>query len=423
MNMKQKILILGGGGREHAIGWRIKEDHPDADLFFAPGNGGTAALGTNLPIPVTDIPKLVDFAEEESIDLTLAIPDDPLSLGIVDAFEEKGLRIFGPRKAAAELEWSKAYAKSFMSRNRLPTAAFKTFISHDEALSYARNGSLPIVIKASGLALGKGVYVCRQIDEAEIALKEIMLDKRFGQSGNEVVIEEFLEGPEASIHAFCDGKTAILFPPSRDHKTIGEGGTGPNTGGMGTISPLDDISIESLRAIEGEIVQPAIVAMKEEGRPFKGILFPGLMMTDEGPKLLEFNARFGDPETQTYMRLFEGDLLSVFESCIDGTLSADQVRWAEGYACTIVLASEGYPGAYEKGKEISGIEEAESDSRIKVFHAGTALEEGRLVTNGGRVLGVTATDRTMEEALDAAYAAADKIQFDGKYMRRDIGRA
>ncbi|OGI85777.1 phosphoribosylamine--glycine ligase [Candidatus Nomurabacteria bacterium RIFCSPLOWO2_01_FULL_39_17] len=418
---KQKILIIGGGGREHAIGWKVAQSKQKVELFFAPGNAGTAMLGTNINIGATDISKLIEFAKKK-INLTLALPDDPLALGIVDSFQEQNLRIWGPTKAASELEWSKAYAKDFMGRHNIPTAKYKTFNNFEEAKIYVEKHSLPVVVKASGLALGKGVTVAQTHEKAMVTLKKIFIDKIFGAAGNEVVIEEFLSGTEISIHALSDGKNWKIFPPSQDHKRIYNGDMGPNTGGMGTIAPLPFVDSTLIKKIEKEIIAPTIQDMAKEGRPFVGCLYPGIMLTIEGSKVFEFNSRFGDPETQTYMRLLETDILDMFDACIDGTLDKIKIEWKNLSACTIVLASEGYPGNYEKGKVISGIEDAEKNTDVVIFHAGTKTENGKLITNGGRVLGVSAIGKNLEEALATAYNAVSKIKFDGMQYRKDIGK-
>lgn len=427
---KQKILIIGSGGREHAIGWKIKQSLRAGDLYFAPGNAGTLKLGMNVSISATDIPKLIEFVKKEKIDLTLALPDDPLALGIVDEFQKQGLRIWGPTKAAAQLEWSKAFSKNFMEKHGLPTARFKTFTNCDEAKDYLTRQPLPVVIKASGLALGKGVLICQTHEEANEALEDILVKKVFGDAGNEVVIEEFLTGPEISIHAFSDGKNYKMFPTSQDHKKVGEGDTGLNTGGMGTIAPVPFVTHELLKIIEDTIVGPTIQAMSDEGTPFVGLLYPGLILTESGPKLLEYNARFGDPETQSYMRLLDTDLLDIFDACIDSTLANLEIKWkttppedGQVSAATIVLASGGYPENYEKGKAISGIDKAEMQPDIVVFHAGTAMKDRELVTSGGRVLGVSATAPTLEEALKKAYKAVAEISFEGMQYRKDIGKS
>jgi phosphoribosylamine--glycine ligase len=431
---KQKILIIGSGGREHAVGWKIAQSSRAGQIFFAPGNAGTAQIGINLDIKATDIKSLIEFAKKparhasqgdaggEKIDLTLALPDDPLALGIVDEFQKAGLRIWGPTKKAAKLEWSKAFSKDFMRRHNLPTARFEIFNNFEKAKEYVAKQSLPIVIKASGLALGKGVIICRTLEEANEALENMLVKKSFGDSGNEVVIEEFLTGPEISIHTFTDGENYKVFPPSQDHKKIGENDTGLNTGGMGTIAPLPFVTNELLQNIEKNIVAPTIEKMSADGNSFSGLLYPGLILTKNGPQILEYNARLGDPETQTYMRLLDTDILDIFDACIDGNLNEIEIRWKNLSACTIVLASGGYPGNYEKGKVISGIDEAETQPDIVVFHAGTKIENNKLVTNGGRVLGVSATGNTLKEALAKAYKIIEKISFEGMQYRRDIGK-
>ena len=424
MQKKQKILIIGSGGREHAIGWKVSQSARAGQIFFAPGNAGTAELGTNVEIQATYIVKLIEFAKKEKIDLTLALPDDPLALGIVDAFQAQNLRIWGPTKAASELEWSKAYAKDFMKRNKISTAKYEIFTDFEKAKKYLEKHSVPVVVKASGLALGKGVTVAQTKEEAIEALEQILVNKIFGSAGNEVVIEEYLSGIEISIHAISDGKNYKIFPSSQDHKRIFDGNIGPNTGGMGVIAPLPFVDKKLTTRIEKEIIAPTISAMAKEGRPFVGILYPGIMLTKEGPKVFEFNARFGDPETQTYMRLLDTDILDIVDASIDGTISELEIKWKTNtYACNIALASAGYPGKYEKGKVISGIEKAESEEDIVVFHAGTKMENNKLVINGGRVLGVSATGNTLKEVLEKAYKAIEKISFEGMQYRKDIGKS
>jgi phosphoribosylamine--glycine ligase len=440
---KQKILIIGGGGREHAIGWKVAQSPRAGQLYFAPGNAGTASIGINVAISATDINALLDFAKKEAIDVTLAIPDDPLAMGIVDLFRSAGLRIFGPTKAAAQLESSKAFSKHFMQAHNLPTAKFATFTDYDEAKKYLNKQSVPIVVKASGLALGKGVIIAQTLDEANTALSDMMVKKVFGSAGEEVVIEEFMTGPEVSTHAFSDGVTYKAFPTAQDHKKVGEGDTGLNTGGMGTIAPVPFVDEALFAMIKNTIMLPTLVGMEHDGNIYEGVLYPGLMLVtpkeSEGgltqeatsfakatkveAKILEYNARFGDPETQSYMRLLDTDLLDIIDAVIDHKLVELEINWKEGYACTIVLASGGYPENYEKGKVITGIDEAELDTDIVVFHAGTKLNsENELVTNGGRVLGVSATGATLEEALAKAYKACTKINFEGMYYRHDIGK-
>ncbi len=419
MSNKLKILIIGGGGREHAIGWKVSQSERCGELFFAPGNAGTMSLGNNLDIRATDIDALLDFAKKEKIDLTLALPDDPLALGVVDRFTEASLRIWGPTKAAAELEWSKAFAKEFMQKHNIPTAKYKVFTKFEEAKEYVEKENLPIVVKASGLALGKGVTVAKTKEEAVKALNDILVEKIFGHGGDEVVIEEFLAGTEISIHAISDGESYKIFPSSQDHKRVFDNDEGPNTGGMGTIAPLPFMDAEMMKRIENEIIAPAIAGMKEDGKPFVGCLYPGIMLTEEGPKVFEFNSRFGDPETQTYMRLLETDFLDIVDASLNKTLNTLEIKFRDMFACNIALASAGYPGTYEKGKEISI---GKLDEDIIVFHAGTAIKDGKLVTSGGRVLGVSATGGSLKEALSKAYSAIEKISFEGMQYRKDIGK-
>lgn len=423
MQNKLKILIVGSGGREHAVGWKVLQSPRAGQVFFAPGNAGTMQIGTNVDIPATDINKVLDFVKKEKIDLTLALPDDPLSLGIVNEFQKNKLRIFGPTKEAAKLEWSKAVSKEFMQKYGLPTAKFKNFTSFEDAKKFVEGKVYPLVIKASGLALGKGVIIAENKEEALSALENIMQNKSLGKAGEEVVIEEFLSGVEISTHAFSDGKHYSIFPPAQDHKRIGENNTGLNTGGMGTIAPIPFVTTEIMQNIEDTIIAPTISHMAEEGAIFQGVIYPGLMMTDKGPKILEYNARFGDPETQTYMRLLDTDLLDIVDACIDGTLNKIEIKWKDLSACTIVLASSGYPENYEKGKIITGIDEAELSRNVVVFHAGTKVNGKELVTNGGRVLGVSATGKNLQEALDTPYSAIKKINFEGMQYRKDIGKA
>ncbi len=427
------ILLIGSGGREHALAWKIAQSPRCGKLYILPGNPGTAACGENVAIKADEIEEFARFAEEKKIDLTIVGPDDPLALGVVDAFAARGLRIFGPTKAAARIESSKAFAKELMLEAGIPTAEARTFRSHEEALAYVRDRGAPIVVKASGLALGKGVYVCTTIEEAGHALSEVMLDHRFGEAGDEVVVEEYLEGVEFSVHVLCDGTDFLLLPPSQDHKRAQEGDQGPNTGGMGTVAPVPGISDETMREIGERIVRPTLAALRQRGTPFTGLLYPGIMLTKDGPKVIEFNARWGDPETQVYMRLLESDILDLFEACIDGRIAQQKVQWRAGFAANIVLASGGYPGEYKKGFSITGIEEAEKVEGVVVFHAGTkampplpfgeraGVRGGQFITSGGRVFGVSAVAPTLKEALARAYWAADKIRFEGKYVRSDIG--
>ena len=422
--MAVDVLLVGSGGREHALAWKLKQSPRIGKLYIAPGNGGTRLVGANVQIGVMEFEKLAQFAMEEKIGLTVVGPDSAFVEGIVDVFQARGLRIWGPTKAAARIEGSKAFSKQLMRDAGIPTADFAVFINHDEALHYVRDHGVPIVVKASGLALGKGVVICRTFLEAEVALKEIMLDRVFKDSGTQVVIEQYLEGEEVSIHAISDGKTYKMFPASQDHKTIGEGDSGKNTGGMGTIAPVPWVADDILKDIETRVVQPTLSALQKRGASFTGILYPGLKMAPAGPMVLEYNARFGDPECQVYMRLLKTDILDIFSACVEGNLASQTIEWSPGFAVNIVIASGGYPDAYKKGLPITGIEEAEKVPTVVIFHAGTKCDEAtphRILTAGGRVLGISAVGATLKEALDRAYLAADKIQFEGKYLRRDIG--
>ena len=418
--MAVDVLLIGSGGREHALAWKLKQSPRLGKLYTAPGNGGTRLVGENVPIGVMEFEKLALFAEEKKIGLTICSVDDPLAGGVVDLFKSRGLRIWGPTKAAAQIESSKAFSKQLMREAGIPTADFAVFTNHDEALRYVHDHGAPIVIKASGLALGKGVAVCHTLTEAELALKEIMLDRVFKDSGTKVVIEQYLEGEEVSIHALSDGNTYKMFPVSQDHKTKGEGDTGKNTGGMGTIAPVPWVSQEMMADIEQRIVQPTLEALNKRGSPYTGILYPGLKMLGDGPKVLEYNARFGDPECQVYMRLLKSDILDLFEACVDQSLDRQNIEWNSGFAVNVVVASGGYPDEYKKEFPITGIEEAEKLSGVVVFHAGTTFG-GTLKTSGGRVLGVSAVGVTLKEALDRAYEAVERIHFEGMYFRRDIG--
>ena len=416
-----KILVIGSGGREHALLWKLAQSPRVTSLHCAPGNAGTAEIATNHSVAATDLTGLVALAKSETIDLTVVGPDDPLAAGIVDLFEKEGLRVFGPRASAARLEASKSFAKEFMVRHGIPTAGSATYSDPEAALAHCQSASYPLVVKADGLALGKGVVIAQSQEEAAAAIREIMVEKVFGDAGNIVVIEEFLTGPECSIHALVDGSGYSLFPDAKDHKRALEGDKGLNTGGMGTISPSRVVDAAMQQRICKEILDPFVQGLNADALPFSGMLFPGLMMTPKGPKVLEFNCRFGDPETQSLMRRLRSDLLDLIEATIEGTVASVIPEWDTRPAVCIVLASGGYPGPIEKGKEINGIEEASKDPDVVVFHAGTVSKEGKVVTNGGRVLGVTALGATLEEARAKAYAAADRISFEGKQLRRDIG--
>ena len=413
-----KIMVIGGGGREHAIIRKLKEN-PEAETVYAlPGNGGIAADAVCVNIGAKDIPAIVAFAKEKAVDYAVVAPDDPLVLGCVDALEAEGIPCFGPRKNAAILEGSKVFAKDLMKRYGIPTAAYEVFEDPIAAEEYLKTAPLPAVIKADGLALGKGVLIARTREEAFAAVKEIMLDRKFGASGSRVVIEEFLEGPEVSVLSFTDGETVVPMVSSMDHKRAGDGDTGLNTGGMGTVAPNPYYTPAVAAECMERIFLPTIRAMKAEGRPFRGCLYFGLMLTKDGPKVIEYNCRFGDPETQVVLPLLESDLLSVMQAVTEGRLAETEVRFSDRHACCVVLASEGYPSSYEKGYEITIPEEI----RSCVYVAGAALKEGKLVTSGGRVLGVTATAETLEQAVQDAYADADRIDFANRYMRHDIGQ-
>lgn len=420
--MSKRVLVVGSGGREHALAWKLAASEQVEQVIVAPGNGGThGGKLESVAVAVTDHAGLLALAAERSVDLIVIGPDDALAAGLADECRAAGFATFGPSAAAAQIESSKAFAKELMHEAGIPTATHRTFTEIEAAEAYVKAGSFPVVVKASGLALGKGVYICQDEAEALTALQEIMNDKKFGESGNEVVIEEFMVGTELSTHVFSDGERAVLFPPSQDYKQVGDGDTGPNTGGMGVVAPLPWVSEAMMDEARERIAEPALQALREKNAAFSGLLYPGLMATEAGLKVVEFNARFGDPETQAYMRLLQSDLYEVLYACAAGTLTDMSVAWRDEFVCCVTLASAGYPGSYEKGKEITGIAAAEEDERVKVFHAGTKLSDDTLETSGGRVLSVTATAATLAEAIDAAYTACAKIEFDGKYLRNDIG--
>lgn len=415
------LLIIGSGGREHALAWKLHQSPGIQKIFCAPGNAGTAELGENISLSAGDISGLVDFARSHGVGLTVVGPDDSLALGIVDAFEANGLKIFGPRAAAARLESSKAFAKDFMTRHGIPTASYREFTESSEARSWCRSAKYPLVIKADGLALGKGVIIVQTPTEAGRAIRECMEDRIFGEAGSKIVVEEFLVGVECSIHALVDGSSYLLFPDCRDHKRAHDGDQGPNTGGMGTISPSGSLD-EGLRArVKTEILDRFVAGLKKDGIEYRGMLFPGLMLTADGPKVLEFNCRWGDPETQVLVRRLGSDLLDLLKATVEGTLSQHSPEWLGSTAACVILASGGYPGPYEKGKPILGMGKANGQPDIVVFHAGTTSVDGSLQTNGGRVLGVTALGDGLPEARAKAYAAADLISFDGIQRRNDIG--
>ena len=418
-----KVLIVGGGGREHAIAWKVAQSEKVEKIYCAPGNAGIAEYAECVNIGAIEFEKLAAFAKEKEIDLAVVGMDDPLVGGIVDVFQAEGLRVFGPNKAAAILEGSKAFSKDLMKKYNIPTAAYENFDNAEEALAYLETAKFPIVLKADGLALGKGVLICNTLEEAKEGVRTIMLDKQFGESGNTMVVEEFMTGREVSVLTFVDGKTIKTMTSAQDHKRAKDGDQGLNTGGMGTFSPSPFYTKEVEDFCEKYIYQATVDAMRAEGRTFKGIIFFGLMLTEDGPKVLEYNARFGDPETQVVLPRMKTDIVDVFEACIDGTLDQVDLEFEDNAAVCVVLASAGYPEKYEKGFPIAGLEEFKKHDGYYCFHAGTKFDGENIVTNGGRVLGVTAKGADLKEARANAYAATEWIQFANKYKRNDIGKA
>ena len=418
-----KVLIVGGGGREHAIAYCVAKSSKVEKMYCAPGNAGIAELAECVPIGAMEFDKLVTFAKEKEIDLAIVGMDDPLVGGLIDEFEKAGIRAFGPRKNAAILEGSKAFSKDLMKKYDIPTAAYENFDNADEALAYLETAKFPIVLKADGLALGKGVLICNTLEEAKDGVKEIMLDKKFGASGNTMVVEEFMTGREVSVLSFVDGKTIKTMTSAQDHKRAKDGDQGLNTGGMGTFSPSPFYTKEVEDFCNQYVYQKTVDAMAAEGREFKGIIFFGLMLTEDGPKVLEYNARFGDPEAQVVLPRMKNDLIDVIEACIDGTLDQVDLQFEDNAAVCVVLASDGYPVAYEKGLPITGLDEFKKHEGYYCFHAGTKFDGDQIVTNGGRVLGVTAKGATLKEARANAYKATEWVKFDNKYMRHDIGKA
>lgn len=414
-----KILVIGSGGREHALCWKLAQ-HPDAEIYAAPGNIGMIDVATLVNIKVDDIQGLVDFAKAEAIDLTVVGPELPLTLGVVDAFQEAGLACFGPNKAAARLEGSKAFSKELMKKYNIPTAAFDTFTEVAPAKAFVDEIGVPCVVKADGLAAGKGVIICMTRDEADKAIEDMLSDHAFGDASATIVIEEYMEGPEVSVLAFADGKHVLPMVSAQDHKRIFDGDKGPNTGGMGAYSPAPVYTEELSKLVNETIIAPTIAAMAAEGAPFTGILYTGLMLTEKGPRVLEYNVRFGDPETQPIMVRMKSDIVDLFQACLDGTLDQATLEWYDEAAVCVIMASGGYPASSEKGVPIHGLDTIAEEEAI-VFHSGTALKDDQIVTNGGRVLGVTAKDTTIKGAIDKAYAAVEKITFDHMQFRRDIG--
>ena len=418
-----KVLIVGGGGREHAIATSVAKSSKVEKIYCAPGNAGIGLIAECVPIGAMEFDKIVAFAKEKEIDLTIVGMDDPLVGGLVDRLEEAGLKAFGPRKNAAILEGSKAFSKDLMKKYGIPTAAYENFDNAEDALNYLKTASFPIVLKADGLALGKGVLICNTLEEAQAGVKSIMLDKQFGTAGNRMVIEEFMTGREVSVLSFVDGKTIKTMTSAQDHKRAGDGDTGLNTGGMGTFSPSPFYTEEVDEFCKKYIYQATVDAMAAEGREFKGIIFFGLMLTEKGPRVLEYNARFGDPEAQVVLPRMKNDLIEVMEACINGTLDQIDLQFEDNAAVCVVLASDGYPVKYEKGFLIHGLEKFEGQDNYFCFHAGTKQTPEGIVTNGGRVLGITAKGKDLKEARKNAYAATEWVSFENKYMRHDIGKA
>ena len=416
-----KVLVVGSGGREHALIWKLAQSLEVSRLYAAPGNAGMAAQARLIDIPVTEISALADFAHQEGIGLTVVGPELPLTLGIVDRFQERGLRIFGASQRAALLEGSKVFAKNLMKKNAIPTASFAAFTAQEEALQYLERVGVPIVVKADGLAAGKGVMVCQTESQARSAISSIMAERIFGEAGNQIILEECLFGEEVSYLALTDGEAILPLASSQDHKRIFDGDQGPNTGGMGAYSPAPIVTPQIEAKILEQVIRPTIFAMAHEGRPYKGVLYAGLMIQDGEPAVLEFNARFGDPETQPLLMRMESDLLPLLQATIEGTLAKWKIKWREEAAVCVVMASAGYPDSYEKGKPIEGLDRVSQMKDVTAFHAGTALKDGKIVTWGGRVLGVTALGKGIQEGIDRAYRAAGEIHWEGAHYRKDIG--
>ena len=418
-----KVLIIGSGGREHALSWKISQSPRVKNIFCAPGNAGTLDVAENLDIAATDVEGLADFAHKQKIDLTVVGPELPLTLGIVDEFEERGLKIFGPNQSAAELEGSKVFAKQFMDRHKIPTAKFKVADSPDQAKQILQSEEIPfpLVVKADGLAAGKGAIICNSLKKAELAVNTIMVEKKFGDSGNKVVIEEFLRGKEVSFIVISDGVKVLPFVTTMDHKAVYDGDKGPNTGGMGAISPSPFVNKDLFTSTIKTIVFPTITRMLEEGRQYKGVLYVGLMLTEKGPQVLEYNCRFGDPETQPQMLRLESDLVDILMAAIEGNVLEKDVVWSHKPSGCVVVASGGYPTSYEKGKPIEGLDDVKKMTGVTLFHAGTEFKDNKFLTSGGRVIGVCASEETLADTMTQIYEAAEKIRFDGKHFRKDIG--
>jgi phosphoribosylamine--glycine ligase len=417
-----KVLVVGGGGREHALVWKIAQSPKVSKVYCAPGNAGISEQATLVPMQANDLQGLLDFALNERIDLTVVGPEEPLTRGIVDLFESKGLSIFGASRRAAELEGSKAFAKEMIKKYHLPTAIYEVFDDRQKAIDYIRKQGAPIVVKADGLAAGKGVILCKTAEEAIAAVDQMMVKKVFGEAGRRVVIEEYLVGEEASYLAFTDGKAILPLASSQDHKAIFDGDEGPNTGGMGAYSPAPIVTDEVNQRIVEKILRPIIYGMAEEGRPYKGVIYAGLMIHEGQPRVLEFNARFGDPETQPVLMRMKGDIVPILQACIGGTLSRCKIEWENKASVCVVMASKGYPGDYEKGKIIEGFKEASRMEDVLIFHAGTACKDHQVITNGGRVLGVTGLGENIPKAIDRTYQAVKKISWEGVHYRTDIGK-
>lgn len=417
-----RVLVVGSGGREHALVWKMAQSPSVSRIYCAPGNAGISEQAALVPIQANDLDGLLEFALEEGIDLTVVGPEEPLTRGIVDLFESKGMSIFGANQKAAQLEGSKAFAKEMMKKYHIPTASYEIFEDRKRAVDYVQKQGAPIVVKADGLAAGKGVILCKTVEEAIRAIDQMMVEKIFGEAGNRIVIEEYLVGEEASYIAFTDGKSILPLASSQDHKAIFDGDEGPNTGGMGAYSPAPVVTEEVNQKIVEKILRPVIQGMAEEGRPYKGVIYAGLMIANGQPKVLEFNARFGDPETQPVFMRLKGDLVPILEACIHGTLSQCQIEWDRRASVCVVMASKGYPGAYEKGKRITGLDEVSRMEDVFIFHAGTAFQDQQMVTNGGRVLGVTGLGENIPKAIERTYQAVEKISWEGVHYRKDIGQ-